>query len=120
MNKDITDIASARRMLDETGADGLMIGRGLLTNPFLFREIAAMMEGREIPTATREELYTLVKRQLALRIADKGEDIAVRESRKQIAAFIRGFPDASSVRAEVYAASTAAEMERAFEAILRK
>lgn len=119
-NGDITDVASALAMLEETGADGLMIGRGCLSNPFLFREIAAALSGKPEQAASREELYRLVRRQLYLRIADKGEEIAVRESRKQIAAFIRGFPDASSVRAEVYAASTADEMERAFEAILQK
>lgn len=118
-NGDITDVASALSMLGETGADGLMIGRGCLSNPFLFREIAAALSGKTVPVASREELYALVRRQLHLRIADKGEEVAVRESRKQIAAFIRGFPDASSVRAEVYAASTALEMEKAFEAILQ-
>lgn len=109
-NGDVTDLPSALAMLQETGADGLMIGRAALGNPFLFREIRAALSGERCPAPTGEELYRVACRQLALRMAEKGEAQAVRESRKQMASFLRGFPDAAQARARIYLVETAEEM----------
>ena len=118
-NGDITDAASAHEML-ATGCDGLMIGRGAIGNPFLFREIAAALEGRVAPPPTAEEQYEAACLQLAWRVAEKGETVAVAESRKQLAAFVRGFPDAAAIRARIHTAATAREMEECLAVLLTK
>ena len=110
-NGDITDADSALAMLHQTGCDGLMIGRAAVGNPFIFRQIAAAIEGRQADVPTGHECYRAAMQQLAMRVAEKGEGPAVRESRKQMAAFVRGFPAAASCRARIHLAETVAEMD---------
>ncbi len=105
-NGDITDAAAARRMLDETGCDGMMIGRGAVGNPFIFREITAMLEGRDIVPPTREEKYETALRQLSLAIADKGETIALLESRKQLSNYLSGIRGGAAHRAALVTATS--------------
>ncbi len=105
-NGDVTNAAAARRLLDETGCDGIMIGRGAVGNPFLFREIAAMLDGQEIRLPTREEKYETALRQLSLAIADKGEAIALLESRKQLSGYISGIRGGAAYRAALVTATS--------------
>lgn len=116
-NGDVVDIASARAML-ESGCDGLMIGRGAVGNPFLFGEIAAMLEGREIAPPTPRERYEAAMCELTFRTEEKGERNAVLESRKQISAYLRGFPAAAAGRARLHEASTVQEMREALALLL--
>ncbi|MBQ2719203.1 MAG: tRNA dihydrouridine synthase DusB [Clostridia bacterium] len=109
-NGDVGDAATALRRLSESGCHGLMIGRGAVGNPFLFREIAAALRGECAPPPTREERIETALAHLRAAIADKGEGIAVRESRKQIAAYTRGMTGAAAIRGAVNAATTYAEV----------
>lgn len=118
-NGDIVDVPSALRML-ETGCDGLMIGRGAIGDPFLFRAIAAALEGKAAPPPTGEERYAAACQQLAWRVAEKGEPLAVAESRKQLAAFLHGFPDAAATRARIHTATTAREMQECLAILLTR
>lgn len=117
-NGDVADAASALAML-ETGCDGLMVGRGAVGNPFVFREILAAIEGREVPPVTREERYEAALLELSLRVAEKGEENAVLESRKLLSAYFRGSPDAAACRARIHAAQTAGEVEEVLAFLLR-
>lgn len=105
-NGDIADSESALAMLDETGADGIAIGRGAVGNPFIFEEIAARLEGREYISPTLEERCDVALTQLAVAIGEKGERVAVNEARKQIAMFLRSFRGAARIRAEINRAET--------------
>jgi nifR3 family TIM-barrel protein len=116
-NGDIVDIASARKML-ESGCDGLMIGRGAVGNPFLFREISAMLEGKTAPPPTPRERYEAAVQELTWRVEEKGETNAVLESRKQISAYLRGFPTAAAARARLHTAITAREVEECLATLL--
>ena len=100
-NGDITDGESALRALDITGADGLMIGRGAVGNPFIFEEIAAAIEGRAFTPPTLKERIEVAIRQLTVAVEDKGEAIAIPEARKQSALYLRGFRGAAALRAEI-------------------
>lgn len=112
-NGDITDAKSAKLVLEKTGAAAIAIGRGAVGNPFVFSEIRAALLGREyIPPSLRERVDTALL-QLRLAIDAHGEEIAVRESRKQIALYLSGFWGASKVRTEINRANTYAEVERA-------
>lgn len=117
-NGDITDGESAARMLRESGCDGLMIGRAAVGNPFVFRSIAAALAGESVPPVRREELYRAALAELQMRIAEKGEACAVRESRKSLAAYLRGISGAAAHRAAVHAAETAEEAEAALAFLL--
>lgn len=116
-NGDITSAAVALRRLSESGCYGLMIGRGAVGNPFLFREVAAALRGEPIPPPpTEEERTETALSHLRAAILDKGEAVAVREARKQIAAYIHGLAGAAAVRAAVNAATTYREIERILRA----
>ena len=110
-NGDITDADVALRRLRESGCHGIMIGRGAVGNPFLFREIAAALRGEVMPPPTRRERVETALAHLEDAIRDKGEACAVREARKQIAAYIHGMNGAAAVRAAVNAATTLREVE---------
>jgi tRNA-dihydrouridine synthase len=110
-NGDITSAEEATRRFAESGCYGLMVGRGAVGNPFLFREIAAAMTKEPIPPcATLAERIETALAHLAAAIADKGEAVAVRESRKQIAAYVHGQPGAAAIRAAVNKAVTYREV----------
>ena len=115
-NGDITDAESARRMLRETGCDGLMVGRAAVGCPFLFREIRLAIDGKPVPPVTPAERLETALLQLDLAIEDKGEKIAVLESRKQAAQYLFGLRDAASYRREICEAKTRDEVA----AILRR
>ena len=113
-NGDITSAATALALLDATGADGLMIGRGAVGNPFIFREILAALRGEPYTPPTREERVQTALTQLSYAIADKGEQRAVRESRGQLSAYLYGFRAAAQLRARLHTAVCRADVEAVF------
>ena len=101
-NGDVTDADSALRLLEKTGCDGVMIGRGAQGNPWIFREVTAALEGREIPLhPTRQELYDMIARHAHLAAEYKGEYITVREMRKHLAWYTTGLPHAAALRRQI-------------------
>ena len=114
-NGDITSAHEALDMLHVTGADGLMIGRGAIGNPFIFDEITAALEGRGYIPPTQEERVECALSELRLAIEDKGERIAVPESRGRTSAYIRGFKGAAGIRAAVNRALTYDEVASALQ-----
>ena len=116
-NGDITDAESAVRVLSQTGADGIMIGRGAIGNPFVFSEIISVLRGESYEAPTLDKRIDTALIQLKAAIAEKGEQVAVREARKQIAMYIRSFRGAAMLRAEINRSETYFEVERAFSKI---
>lgn len=114
-NGDICSGSDATDMIKETGADGIMVARGAVGNPFIFAEIKAAMSGEYMPPVSFEERVRAAIRQLDLAIEDKGEDVAVREARKQIALYFKGFRGSAALRASVNAASTKDEVLAALD-----
>jgi len=109
-NGDIVDAQSALDMLSYTGADGVMIGRGAIGNPFIFEEIISVLSGKPMREIPYEERIDTALLQLSLAIKDKGENIAVRESRKQISLYFKGWRGAAELRANINKAETYAEV----------
>ena len=118
-NGDVRDVASARAMLD-TGCDGLMIGRAAIGNPFLFRDILFALEGKEAPAITARERYEAASLELSLRVAEKGEENGVLESRKLLSAYFSGFPEAAACRAHIHTATTEREMREILSLLPQK
>ena len=119
-NGDITNAESALRMLAETGCDGLMIGRAAVGRPFVFREIRAALNGEAIPPVTDAERLDAALLQLDLAVDDKGERIAVMESRKQAAQYLFGLRDAAAYRREICEAKSREEVAAILKRALLK
>lgn len=100
-NGDITDGPSAQRMLEVTGCDGIMVGRGAQGNPFVFAQIKSYLEGTEIILPTGDEIRNVIRRHAMLQMEYKGEYVGVREMRKHMAWYVTGRPGATSFRRRI-------------------
>lgn len=111
-NGDVFSAEDALRMMDETGCDMVMIARGALGNPWIFRDLKAAWEGREIPSpAGKVEKSEILLRHFKDLLELKGEYAAVREMRKFVGWYIKGLPGAASFRREVNQIVNAEELE---------
>lgn len=105
-NGDIDGIDAARKMVSETGCDGIAVGRAARGNPWIFREIK---EGRAYrPSA--EEKKEMIMKHLKMTIAEKGEYIGIREMRKHIGWYTAGLPDSAKLRVRINQAGSFDEM----------
>ncbi len=111
-NGDVASGADAVRMVEETGAAGIAVGRAAKGNPWIFREIRAALLGEEIPPRPdAEEIGRMILRHLQLELMYKPELVAVREMRKHVAWYTAGLPGSSALRRSVNEIGTAAELE---------
>ena len=109
-NGDIYTAADALSMLEETGCDGVAVGRGALGNPWIFEEINAALDGGEYAPPSAEERIGEAIRHAGLLVADKGERIGTFEARKHLAWYIHGMEGAPSCRDRIMRAETLPEM----------
>ena len=104
---DIFTVEDGLRMLAQTGVDGLMIGRGADGNPWLFRELAAVLRGEERPAApSLQERLAQAAEHLDMLIDYKGEHISVKEMRRHISAYLKGLPHAAEFRGRFHKVDT--------------
>lgn len=98
-NGDVFTPEDAKRMLDHTGVDGVMIGRGALGNPWmLYRTVAYLTEGVLPPEPLPEEKIRIAVLHMDRLVALKGEHVAVKEMRKHLAWYLKGLPGAARVK----------------------
>lgn len=97
-NGDVNDPYSAEKMLEETNCDGILVGRGFLGNPFLFKEIMEYFNTGKFTMVNNEEKLKMAIRQLEYTIEDKGEVVAVREMRKHLGWYLKGVKNGSYYR----------------------
>ena len=117
-NGDITCGADALRMKEETGCDGVMIGRGARGNPWIFREVKAALSGRPQPERPDiHEVREMLLRQATLGVQYKGEYTAIREMRKHTAWYTTGLPGSSRLRAAVNKVSNLEELKNLLEGL---
>ena len=101
-NGDLNCAADAKRMLDTTGCDAVMIGRGARGNPFIFREVLTLLrDGKTCPPPTVDEKMNTLKKQINMLCNQKGEYIGIREARKHVAWYIKSLPESAAVRNDV-------------------
>lgn len=111
-NGDVTDGASGMSMMDETGCDFVMVGRGALGNPWIFRELNAAWKGTEPPAApSMEDKKQMMIRHFRDVLALKGEYAAVREMRKHVGWYLKGLPGSAAFRGMVNQITKAQELE---------
>lgn len=102
-NGDITCAADARRMIDETGCDLVMIGRAAQGNPWIFAQtIALLRDGIELPPPTPEERVALCIRHLEDQERQYGRQSAVYTMRKHIASYLKGAPHVAEMREQLF------------------
>ena len=109
---DVTDAASGMSMLAETGCDMVMIGRGALGNPWIFRELDAAYKGLKIPSRpSDEERNAMMIRHLEMLCRLKGESTGVKEFRKYIMRYTKGVHGAAALRRRANDAVSLKEMK---------
>ncbi len=111
-NGDVTDAKSAAHMLEETGCDMLMVGRGALGAPWVFAQINAYLEhGTLLPAPGLAQRLLLLMRQAKMTVENKGERVAMLEVRKHAAWYMNGLRGAAEYRRRACTVSTLAELE---------
>ncbi|SDC90321.1 tRNA dihydrouridine synthase DusB [Actinokineospora iranica] len=111
-NGDIFSATDAVKMVEQTGCDGAVVGRGCLGRPWLFRELHAVFSGQEIPDGpSLGEVGAILHRHATLLTAHLGEDKGIRDLRKHMAWYLRGFPIGSEPRKRFALVSSLAELE---------
>lgn len=112
-NGDIHDAKSAQFVLEYTGCDYLMVGRGALGNPWVFREINEYFDkGIITPPPTLEEKCDVLLQHISAVVAYKGESIGMREARKHTAYYLKGFKNAAKLRNLAFSMETKEDLLR--------
>ena len=110
-NGDVTSPESAARLGQETGCDGIMVGRAAQGNPWIFKQITHYLDSGEIlPKPTLEDVKNMIVRHAQLQIRYKGEITAMREMRKHVAWYTAGYPHSAKLRAAVNEIETMDEL----------
>lgn len=111
-NGDITDGLSAAQMIEETGCDMVMVGRGALGRPWVFSQIQAFLNHEAvIPEPPVSERMRVMVKHIKLICQYKGEKVGIREARKHAAWYIKGIRGAASYRQQVGALESIEQLE---------
>lgn len=101
-NGDIFKPEDAKNMLDYTGCDAVMIGRGSQGNPFIFkRTVHYLQTGELLPEPCWEERLDVARRHLDMLVEYKGERIGIQEMRKHLSWYIKGMPHSAEMRVKI-------------------
>ena len=120
-NGDILTAEDAQRMYEQTGCDLVMIGRGALGNPWIFMQICAWFDSeRQMPPPTKSERMYVMLRHIKTLCEYKGVDIVMREARKHVGWYLKGFKGASSFRRAACTLKTFEELEKLTSEIMMK
>ncbi len=112
-NGDIFSPEDARRMLDETGCDAVMVGRGAQGNPWIFKTIIHYLSsGCLIPDPSRNEKLEIVMKHFSLLLELRGEYGATLEMRKHLAWYCKGLKHASKLKQMAFQSKSATDIER--------
>ena len=111
-NGDIKTPQDAKRMLEETNCDGIMIGRATLGRPWILEQIRTFLEDGTIRNVSNYEIQETILKHIELEIKEKGEYTGIREMRKHISYYLKGLPGASTVRDKINHLDSKQEVEK--------
>lgn len=115
-NGDVASGESAIAMQEQTGCDGVMIGRGAQGNPWIFSELLEYERTGKMPARpTNEEIKKMIARHAKLQIGYKGEYLGIREMRKHVSWYTTGLPNSAKLRGEINAVESFDELEELLE-----
>ena len=109
-NGDIFAPQDALKMINETGCDGIMIGRGALGNPWIFENTINLFEGRDLREISVNETVDVALSHLSLMIENKGERAGIAESRKHLGWYMKGIRGAAELRNRINTAESLDEL----------
>ena len=110
-NGDIKTCYDAKKMLEETGCDAIMIGRGVLGNPWLIKECVDYLEDGTLPQrVSAKEKMQMLKRHFELLCKDKGEKLALLEIRTHALWYIKGLPGSASIKNQICQTKNSTEL----------
>lgn len=98
-------------MIEETGCDGVAVGRGAQGNPWIFEQIRDIFAGNVPREPEPEEKLNVLMRHARMLAELKCEEIAVKEMRRHVVCYVRGMRDAARVRTKVNGVATLSELE---------
>ena len=111
-NGDVTSGEKALKMKEETGCDGIMIGRGAQGNPWIFRDLLEYERTGQMPSRpSAKELKETMLRHARLQIEFKGGYLGIREMRKHVAWYTKGLPGSAKLRDEINQVESYEELE---------
>lgn len=111
-NGDIKSCYDAKKMLDETGCDAIMIGRGVLGNPWLIKECVDYLENGKMPTLiSEEEKIAMIIKHLDYLLQIKPEHIAVTEMRSHAAWYLKGMKNSINIKKSIFKCTTSEEFK---------
>ena len=111
-NGDIWEAADAVRMVEQTGAAGVVVGRGCLGRPWLFRDLAAAFAGEDVATLpTLGEVAAMMRRHAELLCQHMGEERGCKEFRKHVTWYLKGFAAGGEMRRSLALVSTLATLD---------
>ncbi|MBR4039324.1 MAG: tRNA dihydrouridine synthase DusB [Clostridia bacterium] len=117
-NGDVASWQDALRMLEETGCDGVAVGRAAQGNPWIFEQIRDGMAGKEIREIPASEKLDVLLRHAAMLADMKGEAVAVREMRRHVVCYVKGMRDAAKLRTQVNSILTLEHLQKALTAFM--
>ncbi len=110
-NGDVTSSYLAQKMLAETGCDAVMIGRGLLGNPWLVKECLALIdENKVLPPVSNLEKIAMMKKHFELLQKDKNEKVALLEIRTNILYYLKGMPNNKEMKIKICSCQSSQEL----------
>lgn len=110
-NGDIKTKEDAKKMLEQTGCDGIMIGRASMGNPWLFREIKEYLQEKDMIRITKQEKLAMILEHISLQVKYLGESTGIKEMRKHMTYYLKNLPNAAVVRQKVNSIETQKELE---------
>ena len=120
-NGDITDIESAKKMFEYTKCDAIMVGRGVLGNPWLIKQLDSYFkDGSIIRNPTCEEKIEMCLKHLDYLLKIKNEKVAILEMRSHIAWYLKGIPNNNLIKDEIFKSDTVEEIKKILNNYLKK
>ena len=110
-NGDIKTPEDAKKIIEETNCDGIMIGRGTLGRPWIIKQIKTFLENGEIQEVSNQEILQTILKHIELEVKEKGEYTGIREMRKHICYYLKGLPQASLIRDKINHLETKVDVE---------
>ncbi len=119
-NGDVVDAESALEALAETACDGVVIGRGAMGNPFVFREVAAALGGESFSPPSLAQRMAALEFQVRAMCEEKGEAVAMRAARGVAGAYMHGLRGAASLRKRAFELSYFSDLAPLVDEVFRQ
>ena len=110
-NGDIKSKEDALRIFEETGVDGIMIGRAAIGAPWIFEEVISYLKGEQVRKIPKEEKLDVILKHIEWEVEEKGEEVGIKELRKHMSAYIKNMPNATTIREKINRIDTKKELE---------